>query len=197
MPDGKQTRVEQAVETRGILIKTARRLFARKGYHATGTHEIVDEAGVTRGALQHHFPKKEDLFLAVFQEVRKEWIDESTRGTHGKLNRWEQFRKHLRLFIRAATRPDVHRIVMIDGPAVLGWKTWRDIQAVDGLSAITGAIEDGIASGIISPQPPETLVYLIIALIEEAALLVTYSKNPREEIARAEEALDTLLSNMR
>jgi len=197
MPDGKQTRVEQAVETRGILIKTARRLFARKGYHATGTHEIVDEAGVTRGALQHHFPKKEDLFLAVFQEVRKEWIDEASRGAHGKVNRWEQFRKHLRLFIRAATTPDVHRIVMIDGPAVLGWKTWRDIHAVDGLSAITGAIEDGIASGMIRPQPPETLVYLIIALIEEAALLVTYSKNPREAIARAEDALDTLLSNMR
>jgi hypothetical protein len=80
---------------------------------------------------------------------------------------------------------------------VLGWKTWRDIQALDGLSVITGAIEDGIASGIIRPQPPEALVYLIIALIEEAALLVTYAKDPLEEIVKAEFALDTLLSNMR
>jgi hypothetical protein len=85
---------------------------------------------------------------------------------------------------------------MIDGPAVLGWKTWRDIQALDGMSVITSAIEDGIASGTIRPQPPEALAYLIIALIEEAALLVTYSENPREEIIKAENALDTLLSNM-
>jgi AcrR family transcriptional regulator len=197
MPDRKRNRAEQAVETRRILIKAARSLFARRGYHATGTHEIVEEAGVTRGALQHYFPKKEDLFLAVFQEVRKEWIDEATKDVHGKANRWERFRKHLKSFIRAATAPDVHRIVMLDGPSVLGWKTWREIHALDGLGVITGAIEDGIASGVIRPQPPETLVYLIIALIEEAALLVTNAEKPSEQIARVETALDALLSNMR
>jgi AcrR family transcriptional regulator len=193
----KRNRAQQAVETRRILIKAARRLFARKGYHATGTHEIVKKAGVTRGAFQHYFAKKEELFLAVFQEVRKEWIDEATKDAHGKANRWERFRIHLKSFIRAATTPDVHRIVMIDGPAVLGSKTWREIHARDGLGVITEAIEDGIASGIIRPQPPETLVYLIIALIEESALLVTYAETPQEQIARAEIALDTLLSNMR
>jgi len=196
MPGVKLTRERQAVATRRKLIKTARRLFARNGYHATGTHEIVSAARVTRGALQHHFPTKEDLFLAVFQEVRMEWIAGATADVRGNSNRWVQFRKHLKLFIRAAAAPDVHRIVMIDGPAVLGWKTWRDIQALDGLSVITGAIEDGIASGIIRPQPPEALVYLIIALIEEAALLVTYAENPHEEIVKAENALDTLLSHM-
>jgi AcrR family transcriptional regulator len=197
MPDRKRKRAEQAVETRRILIKAARSLFGRRGYHSTGTHEIVEEAGVTRGALQHHFPRKEDLFLAVFQEVRKEWIDAATRGAHGKANRWERFRKDLKSFIRAATTPDVHRIVMLDGPSVLGWKTWREIHALDGLGVITEAIEDGIASGVIRPQPPEALVYLIIALIEEAALLVTYGEKSSERIARTEIALDTLLSNMR
>lgn len=178
-------------------MQIGRRLFARKGYHATGTHEIVKQAKITRGALCHHFPRKEDLFLAVFQEVRREWIRDATKETHGTNNRWERLREHMKLFIRAATTPDVHRIVMIDGPAVLGWKTWREIQALDGLSVITDAIQDGIASKTIRPQPPEALAYLIIALIEESALLVTYAENPREAVVRAEYALDTLLSNMR
>lgn len=178
-------------------MQIARRLFARNGYYATGTHEIVKRARITRGALCHHFPRKEDLFLAVFQEVRREWIRDATKETHGTDNRWERLREHMKLFIRAATTPDVHRIVMIDGPAVLGWKTWREIQALDGLSVITGAIQDGIASKAVRPQPPEALAHLIIALIEECALLVTYAENPSETVVRAEYALDTLLSNLR
>jgi AcrR family transcriptional regulator len=177
-------------------MRTARRLFARKGYHATGTHEIVNSAKITRGALCYHFPKKEDLFLAVFQEVRREWISVSTKETHGIDNKWERLREHMKSFIRSATTPDVHRIVMIDGPAVLGWKTWREIQALEGMSVITDAIQDGIAAKKIRPQPPLTLAYLIVALIEESALLVTYAESPLEAVERAEYALDTLLSNM-
>jgi AcrR family transcriptional regulator len=197
MPKRNRTRAEQAIDTRRILLKTARRLFARNGYHATGTHEIVDAARITRGALQHHFQKKEDLFLAVFQEVRKEWIVVATRDTGSESDRWVRLREHVKLFIQAAATPEVHRIVMIDGPAVLGWKAWREIHALDGIGVITGAIEDGIASGAIRPQHPEALVHFIIALIEEAALLVTYAENPTEAIARADTAIDTLLSNMR
>jgi AcrR family transcriptional regulator len=193
----KKTRVEQAHETRERLLRIARRLFAQNGYHATGTHEIVKQAKITRGALCHYFPRKEDLFLAVFQEVRGEWISDATKETHGTDNRWERLREHIKLFIRTATSPDVHRIVLIDGPAVLGWKAWREIQARDGLSVITDAIQDGIAAKAIRPQPPEALAYLLIALIEESALLVTYADNPREAVVRAELALDTLLSNMR
>jgi AcrR family transcriptional regulator len=178
-------------------VRVARRLFAKKGYHATGTHEIVDEAKITRGALCHHFPRKEDLFLAVFQEVRREWIGDATKETHEAENKWERLRHHMRSFLRSAMTPDVHRIVMIDGPAVLGWKAWREIQALDGLSVITEAIQDGIASRTIRPQAPEPLAYLIIALIEESALMVAYAENPREAVMRAEYALDTLLSNMR
>jgi AcrR family transcriptional regulator len=197
VPKRRKTRLEQADETRTRLMQIARRLFAAKGYHATGTHEIVNEADITRGALCHHFPRKEDLFLAVFQEVRKEWIAAATRSTHGTDNRWERLREHMKLFIRNATIPDVHRIVMIDGPAVLGWKTWRDIQAEDGLEVITDAIKDGIAAKIIRPQPPQALAFLLIALIEESALLVAHAENKRTAVANAELALDTLLSDMR
>jgi len=192
----RDSRARQKAITRSLLIRAARELFAHNGYHATGTHEIVNNARVTRGALQHHFPKKEDLFLAVFQDVRAEWIATATRDTHGTDNLWVRLREHIRVFIRAATRPDVHRIVMIDGPSVLGWKTWRDLQAADGLGVITVAVEDGMRSGMIRKQDPEALVNLIIALIEEGALLVAFSHKPSNAIAKIEVALDTLLQNM-
>jgi AcrR family transcriptional regulator len=191
-----KTRIERADETRSRLLQIARRLFASKGYHATGTHEIVREANITRGALCHHFPKKEDLFLAVFQQVRKEWISEATKSTHGTDNQWNRLREHIKLFIRNATIRDVHRIVMIDGPAVLGWKTWRNIQAEDGVKVITDAIKDGIAAKLIRPQPPEVLAFLLIALIEECALLVAHADNKRIAVTNAELALESLLSNM-
>lgn len=196
MTKAKKTRVEQAIETRQALIEAGKRLFGAKGYHATGTHELVDEANVTRGALQHHFPRKEDLFLAVFTEVRLKWIEEATRGPHGTDNLWIRFRENLRMFIRVAATPDVHRIVMIDGPAVLGWQEWRDLQASDGLSVVTDAIADGIRAGLIRDQPPKALAYLLIALIEEGALLVTYADDPEAIIDQTVSALDTLLSNM-
>jgi AcrR family transcriptional regulator len=196
MPSRAKTRIEQAAETRDRLIRVARHLFATKGYHATGTHEIVDAANITRGALYHHFARKEDLFLAVFQEVRREWIDHATKDNHGTDDLWQRLREHLKLFIRAATTPDVHRIVMIDGPAVLGWKAWRDIQAADGLTTVGDAIRDGIAAGAIRPQPPEALATLIVALIEEGALYVTHADDKAQAVAEAERALDTLLSNL-
>jgi AcrR family transcriptional regulator len=190
-------RVEQAIETRAALIKVARRLFAEKGYHAAGTHEVVAIANITRGALYHHFKRKEDLFLAVFQEVRREWIRDATASDHGTEDRWQRLREHIKLFIRAARTPDVHRIVMVDGPAVLGWKEWRDIQTADGLTVISEAISDGIAAGTIRPQQPEVLVHLVISLIEEGALLVTHADDQESAIQRVETAIDTLLSNLR
>jgi AcrR family transcriptional regulator len=197
VPRRRMTRSAQALDTRERLVQAARRLFAREGYHATGTHEIVDEAKITRGALCHHFPRKKDLFVAVFEEVRRGWIVDATKETHEAENKWERLRRHMKSFLHSAVAPDVHRIVMIDGPAVLGWKAWREIQALDGLSLIVEAIQDGIAFHTIKPQAPESLAYLIVALIEESALLVSYAENQREAVMRAEYALDTLLCNMR
>lgn len=192
----KLDRASQKLATRDALIASAQHLFAINGYHATGTHEIVAKAHVTRGALQHHFPKKEDLFLAVFEKVRREWIAEATQDTIGTENLWEKLRHHIRRFVHVATNPHVNRIVMVDGPAVIGWKTWRELQAADGLGIVTAAIEDGMRSGSIRVQNPEPLVYLIIALIEEGALLVTYSDDPSEAAGHVELALDTLLTNL-
>ncbi len=197
MPRSRGVRTSQANQTRAALVNAARRLFAAKGFHATGTHEIVNEAQVSRGALQHHFPRKEDLFLAVFHAVEQDMLaasDVSPESRPG--DRWLQLRSNINAFLRAATTPEVQRIILIDGPAVLGWAAWRCLETHYGLGVITLAVEDGVRAGSIRKQPAAPLAHMILSMIDEAALLVANSQDPDRAIAEAQVALETLLASL-
>lgn len=191
-------REAQKRETRAALVAAARRLFAERGYHATGTHEIVAAAQVTRGALQHHFPRKEDLFLAVFNEVQQAMLDRAQAGDDAGQagDGWTRLRANIGTFLRAATTPEVQRIILLDGPAVLGWAEWRRLEAHFGLGVITAAVEDGIRSGAIRMQAPVPLAHLILSIVDEAALLVANAGDPDIAIRQTHEAMETLLSSL-
>ena len=113
-------RAKQARDTRKALIAAARRLFARHGYHATGTHDIVAEAGVTRGALCHHFPKKEDLFVAVFGDVQQDLIRrvKTPDGPAAPGDLWRRLRAGL--IRKQSPSPLAHLVLsMIDEAALM------------------------------------------------------------------------------
>lgn len=190
--------MRQAAETRSMLITAARRIFAEKGYHAAGTHEIVAAAGVTRGALQHHFPRKEDLFLAVFEQVQRDMVERATVVSEGdgRAGSWQRLKADLLAYLQAATKPDVQRIVLTDGPAVLGWGEWRRLEALYGLGMIMTGVEHGIASGLIRRQPVAPLSHLILSVIDEAALMVANAPDPVAATREARVALETLLMNL-
>lgn len=191
-------RTRQPELTRAALIDAARRLFAEKGYHATGTHEIVELAEVTRGALIHHFPKKEDLFLAVFEAVESDLMAGSEaliQSTKGKAL-WQAFRNNLGSFLDAATKPEVQRILLIDGPAVLGWEKWRKLEAHYGMAMIKAAIEGAMEDGVIRKAPVEPLAHMIMAVIHESALFIAHSKSSKKVRADVERAVDVMLSSM-
>jgi AcrR family transcriptional regulator len=189
-------RARQAEETRGALVRCARRLFAEKGYHATGTHEIVQAANVTRGALAHHFAHKRDLFVAVLDEVQRDLSQPALDRAGGPRNRWERLLAQLDPFLQAAKASEVQRILLLDGPAVLGWDEWRRREAKYGLGIIRGAIEDGIAAGRVRPQPTEVLAHLLLSMIHEAALLVANAADPEATAAEATSSLRRLFSNL-
>lgn len=137
-PDPKARRAAQAEATRGALIDAARRLFVDKGYHHTGTEEVVAQANVgTRGALYHHFADKEALFEAVFVAVEESLVIEAAKNladpAEGAFN---QLRQGLIGFLDASLTPEVQRILLIDGPAVLGWSRWRELESRYGLGGI-------------------------------------------------------------
>src|SRR3954467_10445180 len=112
---------DQAEKTKALLIRTARKLFAKRGYARVGTEELVRAAGVTRGALYHHFDGKADLFRAVFEDVERELTEKLGAEALAKPDPWEGLLAALEMFLDVCTEPEVQRIALLDAPSVLGW----------------------------------------------------------------------------
>ncbi len=190
-------RAQRGVATRTALIAAARELFVTKGYFATGTEEIVAKAKVgTRGALYHHFADKQALFRAVFEAVEEDLLARATTGDVAP-NAWEQLVAGLQGFLTAALEPEVQRIILVDGPAVLGWNEWRELEARYGITIIEAALEVAMDQGTIRTQPRRELAHLILAAVDEAALLIAHSDNPEAARRNASVALAQLLEGLR
>ncbi|MEX1006638.1 MAG: TetR/AcrR family transcriptional regulator [Acidimicrobiia bacterium] len=197
MPKG-QPRAEQAATTRRAILTAARRLFVEQGYFGTSTEEIVAEAGVgTRGALYHHFADKRALFLAVFEEVERD-LSAAGGGSRPEGDALDMLRHGLHSFLdAAAVDPAVQRIVLIDGPAVLGWVTWRGLEEHYGLGLIRQALDMGVAEGVIVVQPTEPLAHMLLAVVDEAALYIANSPHKRRARIETSRALDLFLDGLR
>jgi AcrR family transcriptional regulator len=192
-------RKAQAAATRRALIEAARALFTERGYHNVGIREFAAKARVTRGALYHHFGDKESLFLAVFEAVERDMMAEGARRPQAKPSddAWTRFRKTIQTYLdAAATRPDVQRITLIDGPAVLGWARWRKLEEAYSLGAIATVLHDAMAGKLIKPQPVEPLAHLILGSVMEAALHIAHSDKPKQRRSEVGKALDSLLRGL-
>lgn len=178
------------------MIATARELFASRGYAGVTADDIVSSAGLTRGALHHHFGDKAGLFRAVFEELEVGFSEEIEAAVAAAPDTPTRMLVGLGTFLTICQRPDVLRIGLTDAPAVLGWDTWRAIEAEHGLGLLVGMIESGIAEGVIAPQPVAVLAQLILSLIIEAALLIAHAPDPATTRAEVEQTLVTILSGL-
>jgi AcrR family transcriptional regulator len=187
----------RAEGTRAALIAGARRLFVEKGYFATSTEEIVGAAGVgTRGALYHHFADKKALFLAVFEEVEGDLLASAGTGGGDALDPLGQLRAGLLGFLDASLTPEVQRVLLIDGPAVLGWKEWRGLEERYGLGAIHGLLELAVDSGQLPGQPLDALAHVLLAAIDEAALFIANASDRETAHDEAVIAIDHLMAGL-
>ncbi|HEV3280847.1 MAG TPA: TetR/AcrR family transcriptional regulator [Acidimicrobiales bacterium] len=180
-------RAEHVADTRRALLATARQLFAESGFRATRTEEVVQRAGLTRGALYHHFRDKEDLFRAVFEEVSGEVAQLlHRRSADASSSAWDLFRANSEVYLDAAsTNPAYRQIVLVDGPAVLGWTVWS--ERGDGPNhKIVEYLRDAIDEGVLEPQPVEPLAHLLSALGVGSAMYVAHAADP--VVARREMA---------
>jgi len=187
---------ERSEATRGALLAAARRLFTDRGFADSATEEIVREAGVTRGALYHHFRGKEELFRAVFEQIEVELAERSARavGESGDLR--EGLRAGCAAFLDACLEPDVQRIALLDGPAVLGWDTLRAIEERYVLGLVVAGIEGAIAEGIIETQPAQPLAQMLLGALTEGAMLIARSENVRKTRAEVGEIVERLLKGL-
>lgn len=186
-------RAAQMEVTRRALLDAARTLFTSAGYQATRTEEVVRMAGVTRGALYHHFKDKEDLFLAVLSEVEAEVAATLLRHADSpELSSWELFRiNNQRQLAAAGSNPSFRQIALIDGPAVLGAKAWGARQS-GSMVRIEAYLRRAMEEGSIATVDVEPLARLLIALGSAAALSLAEAK----DLEQADAAISEITAKM-
>jgi AcrR family transcriptional regulator len=190
-------RAERSAATRAQLVATATRLYAEHGYAGVGTEEIVPRAGVTRGALYHHFADKRELFRAVHEAVERDVVRRIAEGVAGVADPWDLMVAGMRTYLDLCTDPTVRQITLIDGPSVLGWKEWREIDARYGLGLVRNVLDAAMDAGLLRRQPVEPLAHLLLAAMAEAGLMVATASDPAAEREAVEAPLLALLDGLR
>ena len=185
----KRTQAERSEATRTALTDAARRLFAERGYADVGTEEIVREAGVTRGALYHHFDGKRDLLRAVYEQIEGEIAQDLAERAVPGASVLETLRLGADRFLDRCLEPEVQRIALLDAPAVLGWEQWREIGARYGLGLISALLAAGIEAGELRRQPVDPLAHALLGALDEIAMLVARADDPPRARAEAGETL--------
>ena len=171
--------------TRDTLLRVGRDLFAERGYAGVGTEEIVARAGVTRGALYHHFADKRDLFRAVHEQLEQALVADIGDRIGGIEDPWELIVTGVRAFLDSCTDPAIRRIALLDAPAVLGWAEWREIDARYGLGLIGFGLQNAMDSGVLAQRPVRPLAHLLMGAMAEAAMVIANAEDPaaaRDEV---------------
>jgi AcrR family transcriptional regulator len=190
-------KVEQGRVTRRTLLDTARRVFAERGYDNVSAEELVAEAGVTRGALYHHFDDKKDVFRTVVVEMEADLDRRVTEAALTSETAWGTLEAGTRALLEACLEPDVARIVMLDGPAVLGWDDWDEIDAEFAIKQVSLGLEVLVVDQVIAEQPILPLARMIVALLNGACREVAQSEDPRATLEQVLPAVMSLLEGLR
>src|SRR3954451_21206116 len=165
-----RTQAERSESTRAALIAAARELFAESGYAGIGTEEIVRAAGLTRGALYHHFAGKKELFRALYEESEAELVQSLGAGAMSARDPVEALRGGAAAWLDACEDPAVQQIVLLDAPSVLGWEEWREIGLKYGFGLVEETLKAAMEAGLVEAQPSRPLAHLVLGAIDEAAL---------------------------
>ena len=182
-----RTQVERTEATTSALVEAARELFAQDGYAATSLDAVVARAGVTKGALYHHFDGKRELFRAVLEREQASLAERLTGVFARKRDPWDGVQAGCRAFLEAVLDPELQRIMLIDGPGALGFAALRDTEA-PALALLEEGLRRSMDAGRLERRPVEPLAALLFGALCEAALSIARSGDqPAAERAMAAE----------
>ena len=195
MTDNRRTQAERSAETRESLIAAARSLFAAHGFADVALETIVRAAGVTRGALYHHFPDKTELFAAAFEQVEGEVASRMGEAiaSANESDPVEVMRLGARFWLDACADPEIQRIVLVDAPAVLGWTRWTEIGNRYNTGLVRDLLTSAIQSGRIPPQPVEATALTMLGAMREATLYVALAQDHGQARREAGAVMDRLI----
>ncbi len=191
----RRTQAERTAETREALLKAARPLFAAHGFADVALETIVRAAGVTRGALYHHFADKTELFAAVFEQVEAEvagCMSEAIIAAN-QTDPVEVMRLGAHFWLDACSDPEVQRIVLVDAPAVLGWTRWTEIGNRYNMGMVRELLKSAIEASRIPPQPVEATALTLLGAMREATLYVARAQDHAPARREAGDVMDRFI----
>ena len=182
-----RTTPAQGEETRARLVEAARELFAARGYAGVSMEQVCARAEVTRGALYHHFAGKDDLFRAVCENAAGTLTDQVIEAARSYPDAWSRLREGCRAFLDACSGQGVRQILLTDAPSVLGWASFRELDARHGLGLLRAGIQAAMDSGAIQAGPVDLIAHMLVAALDEAAMVIGRATDP--DAARRDAAL--------
>ena len=193
----RRSQAERSAATVQALERAARALFSARGFEATSIDEIAARAGVAKGAFYHHFAAKEEIFVRVLDGVQAELaalpLPAASRRIADPLDR---IADAVLRWLLAASEPERKRILLVDGPAVIGWQRWREIDAkyfgAGARAAVAGVLGEGA-----SAREVEALAHLLLGAVMEGALVCASAPDPRRAARDVTAALRRLLGGLR
>lgn len=192
-----RTTREEAEKTAERILDVATDHFHAHGYGGTDLLTVAGAAGVTRGAVYHHYPNKQALFEAVVARLHEQ-VQNHIESTAADLNDpWDQLIVGCEAFIDAAIDPAVQQILLIEAPAVLGWETWRSLDERTSFSSLTDVLQQLEASGEIGSNSAEATARLLSGAMNEAVLWIANTDDPDAAKAGALESLAGMLRSLR
>jgi AcrR family transcriptional regulator len=189
-------RAAQGRATRGQLIEVATRLFAEHGYEGTSIDAVLAAAGVSRGALYHHFPGKEALFEAVVVAVSDQVTADLTAAVSGCTDPVDAMRTAALAWIGLAADPVIQRVVLVDAPSVLGWERWRDMDGGRTLGTLRAMLQAVSDSGRLPSELVDPFSHMILAALDEIVLVVARADDPVAAVADGRRATEELLRRL-
>ncbi len=186
---------ERRAGTVAAILKAAEKEFATRGFEATTIDQIAARAGVAKGAVYHHFQSKEEIFEQVMNGMLAVIArDLPAQAAKGK-DPLDSIVKGTEAYLLAVTAPNANRILLIDGPAVLGWNRWREIDQ----RHFGGMMQSPVVHEMrkqLKQSEIEALLHLITGAITEAALVAATDRNPRKKARELAAGLRLLLAGL-
>ena len=177
--------------TRATLLAMARKVFSVHGYASTSMDDLTAQAGLTRGALYHHFGDKKGLLAAVVEQIDAEMDQRLQAISEAAEDAWEGFRQRCRVYLEMALEPEIQRIVLRDAKAVLGGASPGSQRQC--IASMQRLIADLMQQGVIAEADPQALASLIYGSLAEAACWIAQGEDGQGRLLKGLNALELLL----
>ena len=190
-------RLDYSESTRKALVDSAIELFTKQGYAATSLDAVARRARLTKGALYHHFSGKQALFEAAFDVVEEIAVGKLSEVVAGDGTAWDRAIQGIEIYVKSCLDPSYQRIVVHEGPVVMGWERWREAEEHFSYGVVRATIEGLVESGEIVELPIEVTARILFGALAAGATIIAGAEDPEKAGAEVSRTIVTVLQGMR